>query len=327
MSQPHIAAARGADRGLAVDIATLGMGEGQTVGTVRPRIYRFDASGCNGCDVEVVEMTALVSLAEVGVDLVESPAEANVLVVTGGGNLKSRRELENAYRETREPKVVIAVGSCAATTGIFKSGYAMTGPIDAIVPVNLYIMGCPPRPQTILGALADAFDLNCRDLEALRSPPDGFRGDPHVDQDKCIGCGACANVCPADAIAIEDGGTARFVRFMRQACVFCGSCQDVCPTKAVELRPGDPAWYRQRDASKSEATLPLARCGICGGGFVPEAQIAWAMKTVSDKRQLAEADRLALQGRLAVCMECRRGRIPDVREAKRLLVAIERPAS
>jgi ech hydrogenase subunit C len=294
---------------------------------MNPRIFRFDASGCNGCDVEVVEMTALVSLAVLGVDVVDRPAEANLLLVTGGSNLKSKSELESAYNALQTPRTVVAVGSCAATMGIFKGGYSMTGPIDTIIPIDWYVMGCPPRPQAILGALAEALQLKVEGLTGLLRTPEGFRGDPHVDQDKCIGCSACANVCPADAIEVEDGRTARVVRFMRQACVFCASCQDVCPTKAVELRSGDAAWCREKGGSKSEATLPLARCGICGGGFIPEAQIAWAMKSVSDKRALTPADRAALQGRLGVCMTCRRGRIPDVREAKRLLTSLERKAS
>ena len=272
-------------------------------------------------------MSALVPVAALGIEIVERPEDANVLLVTGGANLKSKPELESAYRAIRGPRSVVAIGSCAATMGIFKGGYSMTGPIDAIIPVDVYVMGCPPRPQVILGALAEALRLKVEGLTELLRTPEGFRGDPHVDQGKCIGCSACANVCPADAIEIEDGGTARVVRFMRQACVFCASCQDVCPTKAVELRSGDTAWFRERGASKSEATLPLARCGICGEGFIPEAQIAWAMKTVSDKRALTQADRVALQGRLGVCMACRRGRIPDVREAKRLLTSLERTAS
>jgi len=272
-------------------------------------------------------MSALVPVAALGIEIVERPEDANVLLVTGGANLKSKPELERAYRAIRGPRTVVAVGSCAATMGIFKGGYSMTGPIDAIIPVDVYIMGCPPRPQVILGAMAEVLQLKGEGLTELLRTPEGFRGDPHVDQGKCIGCSACANVCPADAIEIEDGGTARAVRFMRQACVFCASCQDVCPTKAVELRCGDTAWIREKGASKSEATLPLARCGICGEGFIPEAQIEWAMKTVSDKRALTQADRVALQGRLGVCMACRRGRIPDVREAKRLLTSLERTAS
>lgn len=291
------------------------------------RIFRFDASGCNGCDIEVLEATTLVSLGRLGIEIAQQPTDANLLVVTGGSNLKSKRELERAYSAMQPPKTVVAVGSCAATMGIFQGGYAMAGPIDSVVPVDLFITGCPPRPQSILGALAETLQLEVEGLSDLLRTPVGFRGDPHVDQGKCVGCSACAHVCPADAIAIEDGEAWRVVRFMRQACVFCASCQEVCPTKAVELRSGDPMWSRERGASRSEARLPLARCTICGRGFLPEAQIEWAMKTVSAKRALTPGDRVALEGRLGICATCRRDRIPDVREAKRLLASLERTAS
>lgn len=292
-----------------------------------PRVFRFDASGCNGCDVEIVEILALLPGVELGFAIAERPEEANILVVTGGANLKTKAPLQGAYAALQEPRIAVAVGSCAASMGIFKGGYAMTGPIDTIIPIDLYVMGCPPRPQVILSALAETLQVEIPGLEALLAPPEGFRGDPHVDPEKCIGCSACANVCPADAIQIEDGAAARSVRFMRHACVFCASCQDVCPTHAVELRPGDAAWFRTKGASMAEATLPLATCLSCGGRFMPAAQLEWAMKSVTDKRELTQADRQALQGRLGICPACRRSRIPDVREAKRLLTSLERASA
>jgi ferredoxin len=176
----------------------------------------------------------------------------------------------------------------------------------------------------ILGALAEGLQLSVDGLEPLLRTPEGYRGDPHVDRETCVGCSACANVCPADAIEILDGDGRRVVRFRREACVFCGTCQDVCPTESVTLRPGDPSWYRAKGASTSEAALPLARCGICGGAFMPEAQLAWAMRRVEERRPVDAADREAFRHRLHVCMECRRSRIPDVREAKRLLTSLER---
>jgi Ni,Fe-hydrogenase III small subunit/NAD-dependent dihydropyrimidine dehydrogenase PreA subunit len=289
-------------------------------------VFRFDASGCNGCDVEIVEILALLPGADLGFSIAERPEEANVLVVTGGANVKSKAALLEAYAALREPRVAVAVGSCAASMGIFKGGYSMAGPIDAIIPIDLYIAGCPPRPQAILAALAETLHLPVAGLQAILPTPDGFRGDPHVDPTKCIGCSACANVCPADAIEVQDAGGARTVRFMRHACIFCASCQDVCPTTAVELRPGDAGWFREKGASKSEATLPLAACALCGGGFMPESQIEWALKTVIEKRAPAPAERAALRARLRICAACRRGRISDVREAKRLLVTLERSA-
>jgi len=286
------------------------------------RIYRFDASGCNGCDIEVLEIPALVPVAELGIEIVERPEDANVLLVTGGSNLKSKRELESAYGVIQEPRTVVAIGSCAATMGIFKGGYAMTGPIDAIIPVDLYIMGCPPRPQVILGALADTLQLKVEGIEALLRTPHGFRGDPHVDQEKCVGCGACAHVCPADAIEIVENGTERFVRFKRKDCIFCASCQEVCPSEAVELRVGDQAWFQGKDASTSEARLPLRACLLCGAPYVPDAQLKWALRRIDEKLELGAAERNRLQRSLNVCVQCRRKSIGEVREAKSILASL-----
>lgn len=273
--------------------------------------------------MEIVEILALLPGVDLGFAIAERPEEANVLVVTGGANLKSKPELSRAYAALREPRLAVAVGSCAASMGIFKGGYAMAGPVDAIIPIDLYVTGCPPRPQAILGALAEALQLSVEGLEPLHATPEGYRGDPHVDRETCIGCSACANVCPADAIEILDEGARRIVRFRREACVFCGTCQDVCPTESVTLRAGDPAWYRAKGASISEAGLPQARCAICGAPHMPEAQLSWAMRRVEERRRLDAADREALRRRLDVCAACRRSRIPDVREAKRLLTALE----
>lgn len=291
------------------------------------RIFRFDASGCNGCDVEVLEATTLVSLGALGIEIAETPDDANLLVVTGGSNVKSKRELENAHSAMQAPKTVVAVGSCAATMGIFKGGYAMAGPIDTIIPVDLYITGCPPRPQVILGALADALHLNVEGMEDLLRTPRGFRGHPQVDQATCVGCGACAHVCPADAIEIVGSGAERRIRFMHKDCIFCGSCQDVCPSQAVELRAGRTEWFQAKEASLSEARLAVKRCRLCGAPYTPEAQVAWALRRTDEKLALGAADRSMLESRLGICMQCRRKRIAEVREAKRILAALARGAS
>jgi ech hydrogenase subunit C len=290
------------------------------------RVFRFDASGCNGCDIEVLEATTLVSLAALGIEIAERPEDANLLVVTGGSNVKSRRELESAHRAMQAPKTVVAVGSCAATMGIFKGGYAMAGPIDAIVPVDLYITGCPPRPQVIIGALADALHLNVEGMDELLRTPQGFRGNPHVDQAKCVGCGACAHVCPADAIEIVGDGAGRRVRFMHKDCIFCGSCQDVCPSEAVELRAGRKEWFLTKDASRSEAQLPARRCLRCGAPYLADAQVAWVLRRLDEKLALG-ADRGAVERSLGICMECRRKDIGEVREAKRILASLARRPS
>lgn len=292
------------------------------MGTVSPRLYRFDASGCNGCDVELVEMTALVPLAELGVELVETPKAANVLVVTGGANLKTKGELEATYGDLQEPRVVVAVGSCAATMGIFKGGYAMTGPIDAIIPVHWYILGCPPRPQAILNALAEAFQLEREGLGALLETPPGFRGDPHVDQSKCMGCGACAHVCPAEAIEIVEESGQRVIRFKRRDCIFCATCQDVCPSQAVELAQREKAWFSDKEVSRSEARLPLVRCLACGAPYVPAEQVAWAMRKLDETLRMDDAVRARVGRSASICPTCRRNSFEQIREAKRILAAL-----
>lgn len=297
------------------------------MGAQATRIYRFDASGCNGCDVEVLETTALVSLGELGIEIAERPGDANLLVVTGGSNLKSKRELANAYGAMQAPKTVVAVGSCAATMGIFKGGYAMAGPIDTIIPVDLYVTGCPPRPQVILGALADTLQLTVEGMDELLRTPQGFRGNPHVDQDTCVGCGACAHVCPADAIEIVGNGSERRVRFMHKDCIFCGSCQDVCPSEAVELRAGRKEWFQAKDASLSEARLSVGACILCGAPYVPGAQLTWALRRIDEKLAVDTADRNALQRSLNVCPRCRRRNIGEVREAKGILASLARGSS
>ena len=259
-----------------------------------PRIFRFDASGCNGCDVELVEMTALVPLAERGVEIVDHPADANVLVVTGGANFKSRRELEIAYADLKEPRCVVAIGSCAATMGIFKGGYAMAGPIDSILPVNLYVQGCPPRPQGIFHALADAFKLKIDGLEHLLQIPATFRGHPQVDQSKCIGCGACANVCPAQAIEILDHEAEREIRFTHQDCIFCATCQDVCPSQAVALDSTAAPWFGGKDASQSIARIALQKCLACGTPRIPSEQVRWSSQKIDETLRMDPAVRTQL---------------------------------
>ncbi|HEX7547640.1 MAG TPA: NADH:ubiquinone oxidoreductase, partial [Candidatus Methylomirabilis sp.] len=77
------------------------------MGIPATRIFRFDASGCNGCDIEILEILALVPVADLGIEIVETPKEANVLLVTGGSNLKSKGELESAYAAMQEPRLVV----------------------------------------------------------------------------------------------------------------------------------------------------------------------------------------------------------------------------
>jgi len=114
-------------------------------------IREIDAGSCNGCEIEINALNnSVYDIERYGITFVASPRHADVLLVTGPASKNMERALKIAYDSTPNPKIVIAVGACACSGGIFGNNYATTGGIDNIVPVNVYIPGCPPRPQALL---------------------------------------------------------------------------------------------------------------------------------------------------------------------------------
>ena len=89
-----------------------------------------------------------------GIQIAPSPRHADALVVTGPVTVNMAKPLKDVYRQTPDPKVVIALGDCAITCGVFAGSYAVTGPVDRHIPVDVRITGCPPSPADILDALA-----------------------------------------------------------------------------------------------------------------------------------------------------------------------------
>jgi Ni,Fe-hydrogenase III small subunit len=129
-------------------------------------LRHLDAGSCNACDWELTALlNPVYDVRRLGIDFVASPRHADGVVVTG----PVTRNLETAVRRTfeaiPEPRVVIAVGACAASGGIVGEGYASAGGVDRVLPVDVYIPGCPPRPEAILfGILVALGRLDARRL-------------------------------------------------------------------------------------------------------------------------------------------------------------------
>lgn len=127
-------------------------------------IREVDAGSCNGCELEIHALNnAYYDIERFGLRFVASPRHADVLLVTGPVTKNMREALERTYNATPAPKWVIAVGDCAKDGGCFAGSYAIAGGVSAVLPVDLHIPGCPPRPEEILKGL----------LALIERPKDG----------------------------------------------------------------------------------------------------------------------------------------------------------
>jgi Ni,Fe-hydrogenase III small subunit len=117
-------------------------------------IRAVDAGSCNGCELEIHALNnAIYDIERFGIRFVASPRHADVLMVTGPVVKNMQEALERTYQATPDPKWVVALGDCALDGGMFAGGYACVGGVSTIIPVDLHIRGCPPKPQHILGGL------------------------------------------------------------------------------------------------------------------------------------------------------------------------------
>jgi Ni,Fe-hydrogenase III small subunit len=114
-------------------------------------IREVDAGSCNGCEIEIVGLNSPVyDLERFGIHFVASPRHADLLLVTGPVTRNMELALRKTYDATPEPRLVVAVGACGCSGGIFGVNYATRGGVDAIIPVDVYIPGCPPNPYALL---------------------------------------------------------------------------------------------------------------------------------------------------------------------------------
>jgi len=116
-----------------------------------PWAVHYNSGSCNGCDIEILAtLTPRYDIERFGIKLQGSPRHADVLICTGPVTRQSRDRLLRVYEQMPEPKFVVAVGSCSISGGVFEGCYNIIGGIAEVIPVNVFIPGCPPRPEAII---------------------------------------------------------------------------------------------------------------------------------------------------------------------------------
>jgi len=130
-------------------------------------VYHVNAGSCNGCDIEILDaLTPYYDVERFGIRLVHTPRHADALLVTGPVTRQVRERLLRLYESTPDPKLVIAVGSCPTGGGIWHNSYATLGGLGNVLPVAIYVPGCPPRPEAILYGVAQALGLVQQQVKA-----------------------------------------------------------------------------------------------------------------------------------------------------------------
>lgn len=126
-------------------------------------VFHTACSPCNNCDIEILDLLApRFDIERFGMQLVGSPRHADVLLVTGAVNKKVVSRLKRLYEQVPKPCLVVAIGGCACSEILFRDSYNTCGPLDRILPVDVYIPGCPPRPEAMIAGLTKL-------IEKLRS--------------------------------------------------------------------------------------------------------------------------------------------------------------
>src|SRR6266700_8290024 len=123
-------------------------------------IRQVDAGSCNGCELEIHALNnPYYNLEGLGIKFVASPRHADMLLVTGPVSKHMEVALKRTYDATPEPKLVVAVGDCGCTGGIFGESYASLGRVANVIPVDVEIPGCPPTPTALLAGILAAISV------------------------------------------------------------------------------------------------------------------------------------------------------------------------
>lgn len=132
----------------------------ETARVKSPWVFCLNTGACNGCDIEIAaSLTPRYDAEQLGVRREGSPKHADILVVSGPVTLRTRDALLDIYQQMPSPKAVVAIGSCPASGNVFAGSPTVLGSVDQFIPVDVYVAGCPPRPQAILQGIDQAARL------------------------------------------------------------------------------------------------------------------------------------------------------------------------
>lgn len=149
-------------------------------------VFRIDCGSCNGCEIEIfAAITPLWDPERFGFKLVANPRHADILLCTGPVTRQMYYPLLRAYEATPDPKIVVALGACGATGGIFYDCYSTLSGVDKIIPVDVYIPGCPPHPASIIYGLTTALGVMEQKLQKVSFEYDGEM--PPLVEDSVLG--------------------------------------------------------------------------------------------------------------------------------------------
>jgi len=128
--------------------------------TKSPWIIHYDASSCNGCDIEVLAcLTPLYDVERFGIINTGNPKHADVFLVTGSVNEQNKPVIKNIYKQMPKPNVVVAIGACALSGGVFRECYNVAGGVDKLIPVDVYVPGCAAKPEAIIDGVVKGLGI------------------------------------------------------------------------------------------------------------------------------------------------------------------------
>ena len=134
-----------------------------------PWVFHMNAGSCNGCDIEIVSvLTPRYDAERLGFRLTGTPRQADIVVVSGPITLQTRDRLVRTLAQVPEPFCVVSIGSCPRSGNVFKGSYAIDGPLEKYVHVDVSVGGCAPKPEAIMAALAQAAEILAEKRKEMR---------------------------------------------------------------------------------------------------------------------------------------------------------------